>query len=337
MLAPLYLIRASHIIPVVRRMDSLSISTGFLLKKVGLRAEILNSPNQLVLESSLWKLFALAAQQESSPHLASRLTETSQLSDYGEFPAKLLKAGNLYQALQLLVEHIGVHNNNRQFWLEKDSGQIWLCNQHQPCDKQGGWQVEQHILNLMCRLVAHFAGTGWTPASIKVQDRDALGIEHSYYFKNAQVEHSKAYSAIAIDTSLLRQKEMGFIRLTELDRVPNNFSAGFKLLLKDNYFGRDWLAENIAESLEVSVRTLKRKLRVQDTSLREVFDEVRYKQACELIEQGIHDYETLSKQLAYTHPNNFVRAFKRWSGVTPREYIRLRNISQLKEQKQNLF
>jgi len=33
----------------------------------------------------------------------------------------------------------------------------------------------------------------------------------------------------------------------------------------------------------------------------------------------------LAEKLSYTHVNNFVRAFKRWSGITPREYMRLRN------------
>ena len=40
---------------------------------------------------------------------------------------------------------------------------------------------------------------------------------------------------------------------------------------------------------------------------------------------GGYEYEILAEKLMYTHPNNFVRAFKRWSGITPREFIRLRN------------
>ncbi|WP_413694304.1 helix-turn-helix domain-containing protein [Psychromonas sp. KJ10-2] len=70
---------------------------------------------------------------------------------------------------------------------------------------------------------------------------------------------------------------------------------------------------------------LKRKLQEQGTSLRKVFDEVRFQQACDLIDQDIYDYQVLAEKLSYTHVNNFVRAFKRWSGITPREYMRLRD------------
>lgn len=324
MLTPLPLIRASHITPIVKQMDALAIPTSELLTEVGITREQLEQPNQLILESRLCDLLLLASKKTALPYLSSCLTENSPLAEYGAFQAQLLKAKNLATALRLLQRYVGLHNNNRQFWLEEEQGSFWLCGIYESCCKQGRWQIEQHVLNLMCRLVEYYAGSGWVPNKVKLQSLNTQGIENSHYLKSAKLQRNQTYSAIAIEPSLLDdEKIVEQDQLVEgLEPVPKNFTSGFKSLLKANYFGEEWLAENIASTLGMSVRTLKRKLQAQETSLREVFDETRFQQARELIEQGMHDYKKLSEKLSYTHPNNFVRAFKRWSGITPREYIR---------------
>lgn len=323
MLAPLYLIRASHINPIVKQMDALAMPTEQLLEEVGICKELLNKPEQLILESKFCNLLVLASKKFSLPNLGSYLTENIDLSEYGVFQSQILKAQNLSSALTLLEQHVGLHNNNREFWLKEESGTVWFCSNFDLSCKQGRWQIEQHILNLMCRLVEHYAGAGWVPEKVRLQANNTQGIENSRYLKSAKLRRNQAYSAIAIEADLLAGNNPEEKSLVEgLDRVPDNFTSGFKHLLKANYFGQDWLADNIASTLGISVRTLKRKLRAQETSLREIFDETRFQQACELIEKGIYDYKQLADSLSYTHPNNFVRAFKRWSGITPREYIR---------------
>jgi AraC-like DNA-binding protein len=267
------------------------------------------------------------------PYLATSLTEQSHLSEYGSFTDHLLKADNLYQALQFLIQEISLHHNNNYFWLQENDQCVWICRPQHPYIKDNQWQVEQHVMSLICMLIEYYAGVGWLPKQIKLQDNEGVGIGQSRFFKNAEIKLGQPYSAIAIDHSLLRDRSsIGKLsKPFELEYIPDSFVHGLKLLLKQNYFGQGWLAENIATTLETSVRTLKRKLHAQGTSLRQVFDEVRFQQACELIEQDIHDYDVLAEKLSYTHANNFVRAFKRWSGITPREYIRLRNIELLKK------
>jgi len=331
----LHLIRASHLNAVIQNMHSLSIPIEPLLEKAGLNILLSKLPNQLILENKIWRFLALAAESKNMPHLTTLLTEKSDLSQYGEFSKRLVNAGNLYQALLLLTSQINLHNSNTIFTLKEDAQYTWICHPHSEHVKEGKWQVEQHVMSFICMLIEHYAGNGWQPKKIKLQDVAGLGVEQSRFFKNADIKLGQQYSAIAIERSLLEERALvnELAGLSELDYIPDNFAQGFKVLLKQNYFGRDWLAEDIAATLEVSVRTLKRKLQVQGTSLRKVFDEVRFQQACDLIAQGVHEYEVLATQLSYTHPNNFVRAFKRWSGITPKEYIRLRNIKLISQKR----
>ena len=329
----LHLIRASHLSPVIQYMQTLSMPVDSLLEQVELSMDLLREPNQLILENKVWHFLELAAEFNNMPHLAASLTEQSYFSQYGEFTEQLLKADNLYQALQFLIKEISLHHNNNYFWLKESEQCIWICRPQHPYVKDNQWQIEQHVMILICMLIEHYAGPGWIPKQIKLQDNKAMGIEQSRFFKNAEITLGQPYSAIAIDHRFLKERslETTLSKPSDLEYIPDSFVQGFKLLLRQNYFGQGWLAENIASILNTSVRTLKRKLHAQGTSLRKVFDEVRFQQACDLIEQDVHNYDVLAEKLSYTHANNFVRAFKRWSGITPREYIRLRNIELLKK------
>lgn len=329
----LHLIRASHLDPVIQYIQTLSMPIQPLLEETKLSLSLLAEPNQLILENKIWRFLELAAEFNNMPHLATVLTEQSHLSQYGEFTEQLLKADNLYQALQFLIQEISMHHNNNNFWIKESDQCIWICRPQHPYIKDNQWQVEQHVMSFICMLIEHYAGIDWRPKKIKLQDSHGIGIEQSRFFKNTEISLGQPYSAIAIDYGLLTDRTLTSQLSTpsDLEYIPNCFVQGFKLLLKQNYFGQVWLAENIATTLETSVRTLKRKLHAQGTSLRQIFDEVRFQQACDLIEQGVHNYDVLAEKLSYTHANNFVRAFKRWSGITPREYIRLRNIELLKK------
>ena len=328
MLTPLYLIRASHLNPVLQYMHSLSMPVESLLEQTDLSFALIANPNQFILQKKMWLLLELAAASKEMPHFSLTFTENSHLSQYGEFTELLLKAGNLFQALQFLIHHINLHSNNNLLWLEEREQSIWICRSRFEGHKGKCWQIEQHVMSFICLLIDHYAGPKWSPKKVKMQNSECVGIQHSRFFNRAEVKLNYHYSAIAIDSELLKDRSLSndLSSATSLERIPDDFVEGLKRLLKQNYFGQAWRAENIAANLETSVRTLKRKLQAQGTSLRQIFDEIRFQQACDLIKKDIHDYEELAEKLSYTHPNNFVRAFKRWSGVTPREYIRLRNI-----------
>lgn len=76
----------------------------------------------------------------------------------------------------------------------------------------------------------------------------------------------------------------------------------------------------VAEKLDMSSRTLRRRLTAEGGSYRELLDEVRYGLAREYLEATSLPMEEISILLGFTEPGNFSHAFKRWSGLAPREW-----------------
>ena len=75
--------------------------------------------------------------------------------------------------------------------------------------------------------------------------------------------------------------------------------------------------DQVAQALQLSVRTLRRRLREDGTSFRELCDRIRVEHAQRLLrEQGMTVAEAAA-QLGFSDHRSFRRAFKRWLGQLP--------------------
>ena len=76
----------------------------------------------------------------------------------------------------------------------------------------------------------------------------------------------------------------------------------------------------MADVLAMSGRTLRRQLSALGSSYRQLLDQVRSDLARQYLENSNMSVEQVAQLLGYTETTNFRRAFKRWLGVSPRDY-----------------
>ncbi|MFO0572707.1 MAG: AraC family transcriptional regulator ligand-binding domain-containing protein [Polyangia bacterium] len=79
-------------------------------------------------------------------------------------------------------------------------------------------------------------------------------------------------------------------------------------------------AERIAEALQLSVRTLARRLAQQGTSHQALLDEVRARLARRYLQEERRPVSEVAELLGFAEPSTFHRAFKRWYGVSPTSF-----------------
>ena len=82
----------------------------------------------------------------------------------------------------------------------------------------------------------------------------------------------------------------------------------------------------IANELHMSPATLKRRLKEQDITYQNIKDAERFEKAKNLIGLGILSMEDISYQLGYVDVSNFTKAFKKWTGVTPKQFQKTNDI-----------
>lgn len=79
----------------------------------------------------------------------------------------------------------------------------------------------------------------------------------------------------------------------------------------------------VAERLGLSERSLRRRLELEGTSFRALADAVRRSRAEQLLAGGA-SVQDVALALGFSEPSAFARAFKRWSGTSPRGWRRAR-------------
>jgi AraC-like DNA-binding protein len=80
--------------------------------------------------------------------------------------------------------------------------------------------------------------------------------------------------------------------------------------------------EQVAARLEMTPRTLRRRLAEQGVSFAALVDDERRSRALELLRSSRLSLRDVAARLEYKTPSSFVRAFHRWTGETPAMYRR---------------
>ncbi|GGO81460.1 transcriptional regulator [Marinobacterium nitratireducens] len=78
--------------------------------------------------------------------------------------------------------------------------------------------------------------------------------------------------------------------------------------------------DEIADAMHTTTRTLRRKLTEEETSFQEIKDSLRRDTAIHLLSQPNEPVASIARQLGFSEPSAFTRAFKHWTGVAPSAY-----------------
>ena len=105
--------------------------------------------------------------------------------------------------------------------------------------------------------------------------------------------------------------------------AKDDFLSDVRKVLSDGFSRGDVRLETTARKLALSGRSLQRELNGRGSSYREELDRFRCDLALDLLTRAqIHEIAAL---LQFSESSSFYRAFRRWTGKTPREYLQLKS------------
>lgn len=120
----------------------------------------------------------------------------------------------------------------------------------------------------------------------------------------------QAYALKQIDILHIEDSHTGPLK----DKVFNH-------LLANSYLNTITL-DDVASNFNMGARTLQRKLKNEGITFMEIVEEVRKNLAIKYLNKGDHQVKEIAYALGYQDPSGFVRAFKRWTGKKPSNYLR---------------
>jgi AraC-like DNA-binding protein len=99
----------------------------------------------------------------------------------------------------------------------------------------------------------------------------------------------------------------------------DHFNQRVRSLIVELLPGQDATLKRIAQRMAMSERTLRRKLQENGTSLHALRDEVRVALAVRYLADSRLTFEQIAHQLGFADARAFRRAYKRWTGRSPRD------------------
>lgn len=234
----------------------------------------------------------------------------------------------------------GLNKAQRYYRLISDGGEVSIKTQeaetllvYTPKPEQHAFHEQQlHAAIATLHTVLKWAlGQQYQPLKISLcqaQPVNADSLFASYF--DCPLLFSQENNAIHIDEQLFNLQQfndqgLGALHEEFAERLLKTLSQSswrqrvkplIESCLSQGDINRDW----VATQLNVSARTLQRRLGEEDCQFQDIVDELRQERAIDYLSQQTLSQEDISSLLGYAEPSAFYRAFKRWTGQTPKEY-----------------
>ena len=336
---PIPLIRTSQLFPFLKFLGQI----GSPIEKILKQADIPCIPwlnfeksNSLIPEYSVWLLLEKAARLEGIEDFGLQVGMQTELADVGLLGESLLRSPSLYDILNNFLNNIRWHSSYACFWLKIDHKEAWFCRQGIQVIGVGSIQVELYTLIYMIKVIQQITGRQWQPTKVYLQMNIMPSLYSCPLLSKVQLFFNQQFTAIAFPRHLLQQNRAK----SSKTRVSLEQNHG---ILQDNLPATDF-AGAITQTLEtllphnidnlnkiaklsgLSPRSLQRFLAQENITYSDLLEAVRREKAIALLKDSKLNLTNISRQLGYSNPANFSRAFKRWTNFSPR-YFRQHHIS----------
>lgn len=147
---------------------------------------------------------------------------------------------------------------------------------------------------------------------------------------NTEVIFNKSHNRVVFDASVAELpilsynedlltlfKKLSEEALQKADNQPT-FTNSLKKTITGQFYNRIPQLEEVAAYMNITSRTLQRRLQQEGTSFQKISDEFKQELAVRLLSLNKYTVNETAYMLGYTEPSVFRRAFKRWTGKTPK-------------------
>lgn len=303
------------------------VRPGHLLKQVGLPARVILEPTAWVARPLFLKLVNALPHLTGEPHMVLQIAERDPLEKLGMYGHAILNAHSLRHALTIAKERLAlVQTGVRIDFVEQDSE----ARLRYEILGRPGENPEKYIEGVLAFLLKI---PGLTGAKIPVRvcftcERPRKTGELERVF-GPDLSFRAPYNGFTFDRSYLDlplQRTMSenlFKQNGRLTTTPEEELVRAVRTTIDELMVRQSVPtlDLIARMFGLHKRTLQRRLDKWGTNFEVLLDQIRRERALESVLEGHRTMTDIAFFLGYSDPSHFIRAFRRWTGMTPRDYL----------------
>ncbi len=317
---------------LLEAVEQAGVRRGDFLRAAGIELEQLDAPEARLLRTDVYRLCEVALDVTGDPalglHWAARLTDRM----FVPISHIISHCSSLRQALELLAQFFRLLSDDAPYRIvEADDKVVLHCLGVDGGSARLSRFVSEMVLGGFYRLIrtynvhAHPERVSFEHAAPPYRD------EYTRLFKGAEC-FEQPFTGMVFERALLDapspQKDddvreaLQAIAERRLLRITHN--TAYALRVRDHLVRHgaphQTDMESVARALDISVRSLRRRLADEGKSYNEVLNEalgIVAKQHLQDMRRTIHE---IAYVMGFSEPSTFHRAFKRWTGTTPSAY-----------------
>jgi len=311
-----------------RALDAAGCNGPALLAQAGFELKDLDGPDArapLRKTGRLWK-YALAA--TGDPAFGVKLARHYTYTTFHSLGYGMSASSTLKEAFERAQRYFRVVSDAVEFQFSRHDDEYHLILEPTTEVPVESIDALVGIFLRMCRLLA---GREFAPLSIELcRSRPAVTEEFERSWR-APIQFGAGQNR-------LRFERAGIERILdsgnpELAQVSDAISARYlarlerfniegqvRELLTQRLCRSEPTQDQVARQLNMSARTLQRKLSDSGTTFKEILDETRHALALAYLSASEFSVGEITQRLGFSSSSSFTRAFRRWTGVSPSDW-----------------
>lgn len=305
-----------HIAPYLR---SRGVSPVEIFKRADVAPARLLDANGWVPRDLCFKLGNEIYNVTGERYLGADIGRAFALTDLGAWGTAVSRATTVRQACAAAANGIPLVHQGSDLRFETEGRYAVLSFSY---FGRSSFAPRQHILGTLAvlRSVALLAGVPEAVGARFTQDYERTGERLEETFGQS-IEFGCAQDAIIIDRAILDFPTAGSPgRANHAD--PLETARTLASHLRERLPYGEISVEGVAAYLRMSTRTLQRRLRDWGFSFEEMVDDIRHAEAVRRVATGQESMMEIAFMLGYSDQAHFTRAFRRWTGMAPRDFVR---------------
>lgn len=302
-----------------------------LLERHNIDPAAVRDPDNYIECKSIASLLEYCSSSLNDPLFGMQLAQIQEPDVYGCVTALCRAAPTVRESLHCFIDYLPLTHSPAPALELVEGTRTSELRWHVTTDLGYNQQANYQAAALNLKLLQAVGGRGFQPSyvslSVSARQKDLHQIERLLGCRF----HSDADSnAIAFPTQLLHQAVPSANRLLYkllsgyLGKVKEESRGSIAERVEDYVRGAlhsgHCSIERCAQKMDVSVRTLQASLSKEGLRFSDILEQQRVEQAKVYLQEGHLSLDDIAAYLGYAEQSSFGRAFKRWTGVTPRQY-----------------
>lgn len=326
MTSNLPLIRLSAINPFLLELSQRGVDAKALLRDLDLPTQVPASPDFFVAPDKIYELVERSARLAGDPFLGFSIGTALDLTNWDPITSATERASTVGELLTMFAVNAAEHSTATKFFLttEGDRSTFGLERVKKPASRPG--QNDAFYMGFMLRLLKFATRDHWDGSLVlfRVADPDCVPVigEPCRVAKGGRSGVQISFPSEWLFAPFEKTRFNASINKESGGQIPRSMLDSIRTALRPHLHDSGLTADKAARICGHDRRRLSRELREQGTTFSKEIAKLRAEKASQDLAGTDHRVADIAQTVGFTDATVFSRAFKNWTGQSPREYRR---------------